>query len=58
MDECFAVIVKDAAEMQVWLDLMLEHQYEYLTDEQLPYPHYGKFLLSLFYFSLVIILGF
>eukprot|EP00105_Crassostrea_gigas_P026857 XP_011447957.1 PREDICTED: insulin receptor substrate 1-B isoform X3 [Crassostrea gigas] len=40
VDECFAVIVKDAAEMQVWLDLMLEHQYEYLTDEQLPYPHY------------------
>lgn len=58
VDECFAVIVKDAAEMQVWLDLMLEHQYEYLTDEQLPYPHYGKFLLSLFYFSIVIILGF
>lgn len=42
VDECFAVIVKDATEMQIWLDLLLEHQNEYLTEEQQPYPHYGK----------------
>ncbi|XP_062580764.1 insulin receptor substrate 2-A-like [Saccostrea cucullata] len=40
VDECFAVVVKDAGEMQIWLDLLLEHQYEYLTDYQQPHPHY------------------
>lgn len=48
VDECFAVIVKDATEMQIWLDLLLEHQNEYLTEEQQPYPHYGKSYSSFF----------
>ncbi|XP_055995968.1 mucin-2-like isoform X2 [Ostrea edulis] len=40
VDECFAVVIKDTAEVQIWLDLLLEHQNEYLTDVQQPYPHY------------------
>lgn len=43
-DECFSVLADDAVEQELWLNLLLKLQNEFIPAGEMPKPHYGKSL--------------
>lgn len=47
-DECFSVVADDAVEQELWLNLLLKLQNEFIPPGEMPKRHFGKFIYNVY----------